>query len=201
MTTLTGTSAHTWRDFATRLSAISGGNISVSDSSPDHLAKHLQSNAEANLIIFAECPASLIADRFKEPGTLLDGWKTSAATLLALWRKNRQRVTILNWDECLADPPAFDQWLTSRFGTESSKASLTPSAPQALLAQQVIANVIVARDDRTHALYVRRCAPIFTLAPHIALVQSSDSRRSKSSWTRGLAWRGLTLFLHGGLRH
>jgi hypothetical protein len=146
MTTLTGTSANTWRDFATRLSAISGENISVSDSSPDHLAKHLQSNAEANLIIFAECPASLIADRFKEPGTLLDEWKTSAATLLALWRKNRQRVTILNWDECLTDPPAFDQWLTSRFGTESSKASLTPSAPQSSLAQQVIANVIVARD-------------------------------------------------------
>ena len=146
MTILTGTNGHTWREFADRLYADSSDSVSVVDALSESLTKRLQSTPATGGIIFAECPASLIASGVKAPGTLLDEWKTSAAALLALWRRNRKHITILNWDECLADPLAFDEWMTSRFGRKLVKGAHLLARAETSLAKRVIAYAIVDRD-------------------------------------------------------
>jgi hypothetical protein len=145
---LTGTNGQNWRSFADQLSAANPQSISLAVPS----AKNLTSPG-TEVICFAECPASLIAARAEDPSVTLERWKKSAGVLLALWRKSRQRVAILNWDECLADAAAFDQWLSDQIQTESGKAAGPLPTTQTSLASRVIAEVIVAQDREATRLW------------------------------------------------
>jgi hypothetical protein len=145
---LTGTNGQNWRSFADQLSAANPQSISLAVPS----AKNLTSPG-TEVICFAECPASLIAARAEDPSVTLERWKKSAGVLLALWRKSRQRVAILNWDECLADAAAFDQWLSDQIQTESGKAPGPLPTTQTSLASRVIAEVIVAQDREATRLW------------------------------------------------
>jgi hypothetical protein len=141
MTYLTGTGRQTWRPFADQLSANNPQRFMVVPFSLPSLV-----SSGSHIVIFAESPASLIAESSEDPRLMLDGWKHSASALLGLWRRNRHRTSILNWDECVADATSLEEWLSSHLQTIPGTAAALLPAPQYSLAEKVLADAFVARD-------------------------------------------------------
>lgn len=71
---------------------------------------------DLRMLAFCEPPAAFLASKAAEPGEIsfeasLQVWCESAERLLTLWRKHRNRVHLLDWNECCACPAEFRAWL------------------------------------------------------------------------------------------
>lgn len=104
------------------------GLFQLLEPSPD-LLRILASHPEINVAAFCEHPAAFLATATieKESSILesaLDSWCESAQLLLALWRKNRARVDLFNWDECAAFPGELLDWFNS---TEAGPGAAVPA--------------------------------------------------------------------------
>jgi hypothetical protein len=197
---LTGTNGQNWRPIADQLSAADPRKIAVvGASSSKDFRELLRGQPRAELIIFAEEPASLMAEGAASPNAILDGWKTCAASFLALWRKNRQRVTIINWNECLSDTAAFSKWLADRPGIKMGKAALKLPSCKASPASVVLAGVIVAQDREATRLWnelqaasqpVAKDAPLLAPpSPLLALKELSRNEQQLAAERDDLATR------------
>jgi len=126
---LTGTSGSSWRGFTMCFAPskweaggldsnpVSSGLFNLLEPSTD-LSRILASRTKIGVVAFCEHPAVFMATLAKEKESIplddaLDQWCESARLILSLWRKNRARVHLLNWDECLAFPSDFLAWLQS----------------------------------------------------------------------------------------
>jgi len=80
------------------------------------ISQLLVSHRDLQVAAFCEPPAAFLASKAAEPGEIsfeasLQAWCESAKSLLALWRKHRNRVHLLDWNECCAYPEEFRNWL------------------------------------------------------------------------------------------
>ena len=80
------------------------------------ISQLLVSHKDLQFAAFCESPAAFLASKSVEPGETsfedaLQAWCESAEALLAFWRKHRNRVHLLDWNECCAYPEEFRNWL------------------------------------------------------------------------------------------
>lgn len=147
MTLVAGISGPRWRACADRVCVADRHTVLALAGSISALTVHLRRNPCAKSIIFAECPWLLITEGAADPDAALKEWTQSAATILALCRRHRGRVTILNLSECLSDPAGLDEWINNRFGSTSSSVPPLPPATESSLVRQVLAHAIASRNS------------------------------------------------------
>ena len=80
------------------------------------ISQLLVSHRDLQVAAFCESPAAFLAAKAAEPGETsfedaLQAWCESAEVLLAFWRKHRNCVHLLDWNECCAFPGEFRNWL------------------------------------------------------------------------------------------
>jgi len=112
---------------------------------PELLARH----RDARIAAFWESPLDAIVNGMRSggPGTCaqtLDQWVGQTSSLLALWRRDRQRLLLLSCEECLAAPAAAVDRLSAFVGSPllvehgAVPASIPLSSPARLLAEATV---------------------------------------------------------------
>ena len=74
------------------------------------------------ILAFYEAPAHMLARRLDveapaDPDQILAVWEAATAKILAALRRHRNRVYLLNAEECTKAPSAFAHWLQKNLGT------------------------------------------------------------------------------------
>jgi hypothetical protein len=177
---LTGTHGNSWHTFAESLStqriktplseSFDKDDIYYLSDPITDLTETLSKNRAMHAVVFFEAPAHVIASEAEKSTegqvaeSTLHDWSKSAEIILSLWRKNRSRIHILNWDECQAYPEEFSQWVHTLSGI-SALENCNPvfDGRNASLALRVIAEEIVRKDRTATRLWSEleaACEPI-----------------------------------------
>lgn len=83
------------------------------------VAEWLRGNEDAHLLLLFNAPVPWIARKITngiEPAEALGQWRSDAEHILAVVRRNRRRLSLLPLEGPLANPAAFMQTLSERFG-------------------------------------------------------------------------------------
>ena len=164
------------------------------------ISQILISRKDLQFAVFCEPPAAFLASKAAEPGEIsfeasLQAWCESAKSLLALWRKHRNRVHLLDWNECCAYPEEFRNWLQKTTDSRSE----WPLDPQELggghleTLRQVLCQQAVKEDRLALRLWQEiqaACQPlssVFQSEPPLsgallAALQSLDKVQAEHAW-------------------
>ncbi|MDN5849540.1 MAG: hypothetical protein L0H63_07835 [Nitrococcus sp.] len=163
-----------------------------------------RSNPRAEFLVFFEPPELVLAqgleaDASVDPEALLQAWRSGAERILALVRRQRRRVLLIDAREAAAYPARLREVCAERFGIQFSRAA--ESVPD-MLSDAVLATLASAwlnSDKQLRALYAEldvSCTPLVAdgpddtiagtprSAPAAALAQYCEVRRQRDTLDR-----------------